>query len=591
MEKYTDLYQDTWQAEDELGRVISSGIEAKKKGGKVGIFYFIWHNGKGELMDHSLAYAIGGIEEFERVMKSGRRGFAHYWAEPYFGYYRSDDEWVIRKHAYMLCDAGIDFIFFDVTNGLIYKDVCETVLRVFSDIRKEGYRTPDVMFITGNTPSLAKASFDALWDAFYSKGLYSDLWFRHEGKPLMLAPRATVSEMTDEQKGFFTFRQSWANTKDGWYTETEGKGAWPWADMYPQSPGLSETGDVEQAIVMCGFWVNGSYGTNAGRSFCKGKQPPNKTARDYGFSLVDDTSPLGLAYDEQFDRAVNEIAPPVIMITGWNEWWAGRWDNTLPGGRNPAEGQTIANTYVVHYDDPDRCNYFVDNLNGEYSRDIEPVKGLYNDNYYCQTVLRVREYKGAREVPAAYGKKTVDVRGDISQWDGVGPEYLDYKGDTVRRDADSYVGSFHYTNDSGRNDLCLMKVTEDEGYIYFLAECAEDIRLADGENFMNLFISTGKDKGWHGFDFIVGRSRDGERLSVSALSDDFSASTVGYAEYTVSGKAMQVKLPRNAVGIGFEQSFCFKWADNSVDDGNIMKFYDMGDTAPNGRFKYLYKAK
>ena len=59
------------------------------------------------------------------------------------------------------------------------------------------------------------------------------------------------------------------------------------------------------------------------------------------------------------------------MITGWNEWWAGRWDNTLPGNRNPAQGQTIANTFVVEETDPKRCNYFVDNLNGEYSRDIE----------------------------------------------------------------------------------------------------------------------------------------------------------------------------------------------------------------------------
>jgi hypothetical protein len=34
----------------------------------------------------------------------------HHWGESAFGYYRSDDPWVLRKHAQMLSDAGVDVI-------------------------------------------------------------------------------------------------------------------------------------------------------------------------------------------------------------------------------------------------------------------------------------------------------------------------------------------------------------------------------------------------------------------------------------------------------------------------------------------------
>lgn len=588
MSDFVDLYQDTWAATDDLNRALPLNVNAKNKDKKVGIFYFMWHQGAGgELMDHSLAYAVGGIEEFERVMASGRRGFGHYWAEPYFGYYRSDDEWVIRRHAYMLCDAGIDFIFFDVTNGLIYKPVCETILRVWEEIRKEGYKTPDVVFLSGDNTVLAQKSISAVWEAFYSKGLFTDLWFHWDGKPLIVAPPAFVQTLPQEIKDYFTFRSSWANTNGSWYTDTDGCGAWPWADMYPQKPGKSPEGDIEQMIVMCGFWVNGSYGTNAGRSYCNGKQPDNETERDYGFSLVNKTSPLGLAFEEQFEYA-RRVDPPLIMITGWNEWWAGRWDNTLPNGGNPAQGQTIANTYKVEASDPKRCNYFVDNLNGEYSRDIEPVKGLYNDNYYYQMVSNIRKYKGTRNVPVAREFNTIDINGDVSQWATVMPEYFDYHGDTKSRDAYSYVGNFHYINNTGRNDLVSMKVAMDEEYVYFYARCAEDITKEEGTNWMNLFINSDRryDNGWHGYDYVINRARKNGKADVEAFIGGWTSIKVGEADYNVTGNIMQIKVNRKLIKV--DSSFEFKWADNSVDDGDIMEFMDKGDCAPNMRFNYIY---
>lgn len=586
---FIDLRQDTWAASDDLNRQLPLNVEVNKKDRKVGIFYFMWHRGKGELMDHSLAYAMGGIEEFEKVMQQGRLGFSHYWAEPYFGYYRSDDEWVIRKHIYQLANAGIDFIFFDVTNGIIYPEILTVILKVWIEVRNEGYKTPEIMFNAGDSVDNAAKSFVGLYEQFFTNEQYKDLWLEWENKPLFLGPKGLVDSLPQEIKEQFTFRKCWANTNDAWYSDTDGKGAWAWADMYPQKPGKSNEGDIEQMIVMCGFWVNGSYGTNAGRSYHNGKQPPNKKERDYGFSLVDDTSPHGYAFQEQFDLA-KEIDPPIVMITGWNEWWAGRWDNYLPGGVNPARGQTIANTYIVDPADPLKRNYFVDCLNGEYSRDIEPVKGLYNDNYYYQMVSNIRQYKGTRPVPSAIGQKTIDINGCPCQWEDVGPDYLDYKGDTVKRDAVSYVGEFHYTNDTGRNDFVKMKVSSDEEFLYFYAECANDITKPESTNWMNLFINSDckYDNGWYGYNYIINRYQNVNAASIERFADGtWATEKVGDAEFSVNGKIMQIKVSKSLLNI--KDEFHFKWADNSVNDGNIMEFIDKGDVAPNDRFNYIYK--
>ena len=49
-----------------------------------------------------------------------KRQVFHHWGEPLFGYYTSDDEWVLRRHVEMLTDAGVDFLVFDTTNHTTY---------------------------------------------------------------------------------------------------------------------------------------------------------------------------------------------------------------------------------------------------------------------------------------------------------------------------------------------------------------------------------------------------------------------------------------------------------------------------------------
>ena len=50
----------------------------------------------------------------------GPTALYHYWGEPLYGYYLSDDPWVLRRHAQLLADAGIDTLIFDTTNAATY---------------------------------------------------------------------------------------------------------------------------------------------------------------------------------------------------------------------------------------------------------------------------------------------------------------------------------------------------------------------------------------------------------------------------------------------------------------------------------------
>lgn len=587
-----DLLADTWVGTDGAERAVTSENTSAARDRKVGIFYFLWHEANMNglpIYDHTKAYLEGGMDGLWKEMVSGPLGFAHYWAEPYFGYYASDDAWVLRKHATQLTAAGVDFVYFDATNGFLYENSYEALLRVWSQMRAEGLDTPQVAFLMQNNAQ----ELMALWGNLYEGDRYEDLWFRWNGKPLLLVTGDL--DMPDDLKDFFTVRYSWANSTEPWYTHRRGIACWPWAHMYPQKAGYALDADgkryEEQMVVMCGYWANGSNGTNGGRSYNRIDKgiPKFEGDWDLGFALMDTTSGLGLAFAEQFENAI-KTDPALVMITGWNEWWAGRWQGA------PAIGQTIANGYMVSHDPKAKeYHYFVDCFNPEYSRDIEAMKGGYTDNYYNQMVNFIRQYKGARDVEAAFGQWAIDIEGSVGQWYAVGPEYRDAQYDTAHRDHPAHVGGLHYTNTSGRNDIVTAKVSADDTYVYFMVECADAITENSNQspNWMNLYINSDCDDatGWYGYDFIVNRAQDDILVSVEAFvgTDNWKMQTVGSGYYTLSENILQIKIHKSLIGVG--DTFDFKWADNSVMFGDVMQFTDLGDAAPDGRLNYRYTIK
>ena len=586
--KIRDLYSDTWTATDGADRQINSG-ESDVDDKLVGIFYQIWHTATHGtysdqiLYDHYAIYREGGLDAVKDAMASGPLTWPHYWAQPYFGYYLSTDRWVIRKHASMLSDIGVDFIFLDVTNGESFTSVYKTIFKEYRAMREEGLETPDICFFLSDNSEANADVFEDIWENIYSTGEYSDLYCMYKGKILILG---NLDAVDDEKLEMFTVRRCWALQEN----LGDGKDYWNWMCETPQVPAYnSVTGEIEEISISAGLLVN----LSVGRSYTvKDGQPDLDILQDgskdeFQFNLS--STPYGLFFAEQMAKAA-EVDPYVLLVTGWNEWTASRWETD-------ATGSFIANTYMTNSGDDWTKNYYVDAFNPEFSRDIEPMSGGFGDNYYYQLAAFLRQFKGSRTPIAADGQKTIDIDGDVAQWDSVWPEYRDTESDTYHRSSIGFLSANFYTNDSGRNDIISAKVSRDENYIYFMVECADTITEPSGSNWMNLFIDSdcSSDTGWEGYDFIIGRDTSGissgrGTLSVESFcNNSWEFSKVGTAEAVIKDNIMVVKVSASLCKI--LSDFDFKWADNSVDDGDVMKFLDMGDAAPNARFNYSYRTE
>ena len=582
--KLRDVYSDTWVAVDDLGRMTEPygmpGINAPQDM-KMGIFYLTWfdHNFTVFNDDKTKIYNEGGVDAIIQFLTDGPWGELEFWAEPYFGFYRSEDRWIIRRHALQLVDMGVDFIFLDATNNVFYTRPYNAIFEEYRKMRDEGLMTPQIaFFLAGDNVLFSRNMLFAAWDTYYRDGRYNDLWVYLDGKPLIIG---RIREGDEAIKAQFTNRESWAHNE--W--TGNGRGKWPWAALYPQLPGRDFDGNIEQLVVMCGGWPWGS----TGRSYTTAYGQPTDGLRAFEFELK--SAGHGLMFDEHWKR-LDEIQAKYIMITGWNEWTAAKW---------PFTNVWWANTYYIDFTTY-RNGMYVDAFNGEFSRDIEPMKlgpdeGGYGDNYLYQTSQNIRKYKGARPVPAAFGQKTVNIHGGFEQWNSVGPEYRDTSGDTTKRHSPGY-GDYTviYTNDTGRNDIITAKVSDGgDGYLYFYVKCADEITSPEGTNWMNLFINADMyySDGWYGFNFLLNRyqgsGQNAGKVSIETTNSGWNWRETGWADYKVEGSELMIQVALSDLpGLNPNTGFDFKWADNSVASGRIMEFMDLGDTAPNDRFNFRY---
>ncbi len=422
---------------DALGRAISEG-KGERANRLVGMFYFLWCGGdprwrhrpynvsKMVADDPNLGYKPDSD-------KWGDIGTMHHWGEPFYGYYFSEDEWVIRKHMKLLMQADIDFIFFDTTNAVIYADTAKKVLKVLDEYNKEGFKIPKVMFYT-NTAS--GSTVQKIYDTVYKPRYCPDTWFCLEGKPVIVAIK---EECSAECVEFFNIKKS------QWPNEPDKLGGWPWMDFTrPQRVFKDENGKDEVINVSVAqhpqlrFGDSVLYGEtgNRGRAYHNGFNDSENDGYIYGYNFA-----------EQFDRAI-EADPPIVLITGWNEWIAGRW-------------QGIEERPVM----------FVDCANYEYSRDIEMMRGGYFDNYFCQLVSYVRKYKGAPEITfSEEGKKYV---------------YFNTSDGTFERDCDG--SGKRYVNKTGVNSIACIEVSHSDMNIELTVYTNGSIKPHNG-TLLELFV-------------------------------------------------------------------------------------------------------
>ena len=179
-----------WPATDTLGRTLptSQDVGVPRANRTVAMFYFLWHEKKwtqGPFDVTKILAADPTARDKNTSPPWGPLHYPHHWGESIFGYYLGDDESVLRKHAQMLADAGVDVVIFDVSNKVTYRHNYTALMRVFQEIRQQGNRTPQVAFLTPfwEPDSTVRELFQQL----YSQRLFEELWFRWDGKPLILA--------------------------------------------------------------------------------------------------------------------------------------------------------------------------------------------------------------------------------------------------------------------------------------------------------------------------------------------------------------------------------------------------------------------
>jgi hypothetical protein len=564
--KTWDTQADTWVATDALGRVVSTyeTVGDPRPDRFVGVFYFLWlgeHGQTGPWDVTKILAANPGAMNTPTSPPWGPMNTFHHWGESQFGYYLSDDPWVLRKHAQMLSDAGVDVVIFDVTNQATYQKNYTALCEVWTQVRKEGGRTPQIAFLTPfwDPPKVVRK----LYDDFYSKNLYKDLWFIWKGKPLIMADPGKVDP---ELKGLFTYRKP----QPDYFQGPTGPNEWGWLEKYPQHIFYDAKNRPEQMTVgvgqntegtrCCAFTVPDALG----RSWHNGKRDTRRGAVN-----------LGLNFAEQWDRAL-KIDPEFIFITGWNEWVATRYEE-FAGIKQP----------VV----------LVDQFTQEYSRDVEPMRGGHTDSYYYQMVDYIRRFKGARELPISGSPARIRIDGRFDDWRDVSPEYRDDIGDTMHRDHPGWGSAGRYTNDTGRNDIILTKVACDAKNVYFYVRTKDPVTPHTDPNWMLLLIRLKRDGpnvGWNGYRYIVNRTVPNDKTTcIESSSGGWNWNEVGKISYRVKGCEMEIALPRRFLippGIlpGGKLEFDFKWADNTLQTGEITELITNGDTAPNGRFAYRF---
>ena len=577
---------DSWAATDALGRKVCEYGEAgdRKKDKFVAMFYWTWHQ-----MGIDTAYQVKNITEIIRRYPEAMKDYNHpawgtskpglyYWEQPLLGYYKTTDPWVLRKHAEMLADAGVDAVFFDCTNGSqTWRESYEALMKTWDQAQKDGVKVPKIAFMLPFAPvQHSLVSLRQLYEEVYEPEFYKNLWFMWEGKPCIMA---YPDNLTDSPKDkaiavFFTFRPPQA----GYYTDgpiATRYDEWSWLQIYPQH-GFAKKADgtFEQISVgvaqntspdkkgRCGaFNVKDAYGRNF--SVLKGFDP-----RVDGYLY-------GWNFQEQWNRAL-ELDPELVFVTGWNEYIAGRVADWPP--HRP---------YYMGF--PDQYDW-------NCSRDIEPNAGWGDkgDVYYLQLVDNIRKFKGMYRQEKASAPKTIRI-GRADGWDDVAPYFASYKGNTMHRDHHGRYDEY-YTNNTGRNDIVGAKVARDADNVYFYVETADKLTPATDRNWMLLLIDVDRDKatGWNGYDLIVNRtSPHGKKAVIEKnVGGRWEWEAVGESKFAVNGNKLELAIAKQLMNLtGDDVDIEFKWNDNMQENGNIMDFYVNGDTAPGGRFNYVYTTK
>ena len=537
----------------------------------VGMFYFTLH-GQGStsipgIFDNTkiLAQPGGFNKLFFQNTSDSPANATHYWGEPLFGYYNAADPYVIRKHMELLSTAGVDFIMLDATNAWTYTSVAITIMRVIDEMQREGWNPPKVAFYTH---SLSLDTIRSIYNDIYGKNLYPNAWYKINNKPMIVGYTNVADDLAEAVTrgdtsynpaplsstilNFFSFkRPQWPN--DPVYSD-----GIPWLEwVYPQPM----HGTVMNIAVSTHPALPYSFSLTRGAANWGRGWNTNTHSNNYDDAL------RGKFFQSQwFTVLTAPVIPETVMITGWNEWVATKsW-------------------YDGEYT-------FCDAVNMEFSRDVEMMKGGYEDAFYQQLITYVRQYKATAPTATGYIAKTIDINGSGSQWDNVNAVFRNKSIANYGRNFINAAGTATYTQAAPRNNIQEVRVTTDSSNLYFYIRSEKAITAPSGTNWMNILIGRGtpSTKGWQGYEYLVNRFITGTSASVVSLASNFTGTSSGTATINRNGCILQVKVPRSAIGLSAgDNNFYFKVADDVTGPADAMNYYSTGSSLPMGRLSFQY---
>jgi len=349
--------------------LVCSFVFSVSSSAKFGIMYSLWH---------CPTLTAQGTAVYD--ISEGRLGPIpsdyHWWDEPKLGYYcLSNNDTILRLHAEMLRDAGIDFVYLDITN---HPSIEDGVVQTNEMILKPLERMLEVWKNVPNAPKIVpwvpipRSNWNNDGDytgqkdmirkviGYMTNSNYANLWTNFNGRKLILA--------VDTEGG-------WQHADDSRIKDIEG-------DMFGNAFVVRKmrgpfTGSMWSFFEPC---LNGAFRSTGGYASCNQRivrdnsgaleQIPVTFAYQSPCMNWDSVSTpkfYGRTFRKQFETVFNYSEVPVVTIATWNEWIVGRSDSSAigVGGLNGSK--------------PD-C--FVDQYNFEYSKDAEPANNDIGYYYY-----------------------------------------------------------------------------------------------------------------------------------------------------------------------------------------------------------------
>lgn len=553
---------------DALGREIKPMLRKKDQDKYVGLFYSLWlgHHNEGiydiqKLLDNN----PDALNDPDNKNESPINKF-HFWGEPLYGYYNMKDPWVVTRHIELLTNAGIDYLCLDATNTVIYPEQAKNLFSSLLKFQSQGFNVPKIVFYTNSSSG---TTVDNIYNTFYKSGNYEDIWFKPVEKPLIIGITENNNNASDmlkyhtfddfikpAMKEYFDVRESqWPN---GDYNED----AIPW--MSWQNPQWNHKGSVAVPV------------SQHSHSVVFASSLHDECSRGYNNATkeVETDWTAGANFQTMWNNVFDNITEiNNVLVTSFNEWMAIKYAN-------------------------DGIVFFVDVYNHEFSRDIEMMKGGYNDNFYMQLVQNTRKFKFEEgEYNNKKGKKIQISELDETDWIQAST-YLDFAGDALPRNYINAAGTDRYIDKSNRNDIVEIKVIHNKSTLYFKIKTLDKITPHNGEdlNWMTILLQsedTDENESFEGFQYIINRKpKENGITSIEKSIGGYNWEEIDEASYHVNDNTIQIAIPLKSLNLTKNKGKIeFKVSDNVTRSDDIMNYYITGDSAPLGRLNFSYSYK